>query len=97
MVNVCRRVTEIDDTASVLWLGYRQHRLEDLRVAFQLAAMDLKSKGPGSKDDISVGEPEILAHAEWEIKSGVTLLLESVNLENRSRQRQLLDHSLINV
>lgn len=84
MVNIRWRVTDIDDTVGVLWLGYRQHRLEDLRVAFQLAAMDLESKGTSGKDDISVGEPEILAHAEWEFKSGVTLPLESVYLESCS-------------
>ena len=86
MVNVRWRVTEIDDTVGVLGLGYRQHRLEDLRVALQLTAMDFESKRPSSKDDISVGEPEILAHAEWEAKSGVTPLLESVYLESSSRQ-----------
>lgn len=86
MVNVRWRVTEVDDTIGVLWLGYRQHRLEDLRVALQLTAMDFESKGPSSKDDIPIGEPEILAHVEWEVKSGVTLLLEFVYLESCSRQ-----------
>ena len=86
MINVRRRVTEIDGAVSVLWLGYRQHRLENLRVTFQLATMDFESKGPSGKDDISVGEPEILAHAEWEVRSGVTPLLKSISMERCSRQ-----------
>ena len=86
MIDVHRRVTEIDGAIGVLWLGYRQHRLEDLRVTFQLAAMDFESKGPSGEDDISVREPEILADAEWEVGSGVTPPLGSILVERCGRQ-----------
>jgi hypothetical protein len=80
MIDVRRRVTEIDGTISVLRLRYRQHRLEDLRVTLQLATMDFESKGPSGEDDITVGEPEILARAEREVRSGVTPPLGSIRM-----------------
>jgi len=81
MIHVCRRVAEMDSALRVLWLRYRQHRLEDLRVTFQLTTMDLERKGPSGKDDISVSEPEFPTYAEWKIKGGVTLLLELIWME----------------
>jgi hypothetical protein len=76
MIHIRWRVAEIDGAVGVLWLRYRQHRLEDLRVTFQLATMDFECKRPRRKDDVSIGKPEILAHAEWEVGSSVTLLLQ---------------------
>jgi hypothetical protein len=86
VINVRRRVPKINGAVGVLWLGYRQHRLEDLGVTFQLPTVDFESNGPSGEDDISVGEPEILAHAEWEVRSDLTPSLGSIWMERCSRQ-----------